>query len=281
MRSFLIQFALIASLCVGILYSLEKFYDYNFAKNGLAGIRIDGGESYDYLFLGDSRVSSIRPTVIDSVTGLKGIAVTNFGASLGDIRETLNIFLTAGNHSKYVFMAVDPFIGSRNYVGKEYLYVPFKQYLGVDKFHFPFSEYARFNRNYSLSKLASAIAGEWDPMSRHNPDQKEFRRRPVQFIDHSSRKFHADFIVDFRRFCESKGMKLVLFTPPYTPDYLGIQTQFSKYKTQIDSIGVPFFDYSALYGDKRYFIDDFHLRRESEVLFSLEVSRMVSSVVRP
>lgn len=279
MRHFLIHFAIVVSVCIGILYSLEKFYDYHFAKNGLAGIGMDGGRSYDYLILGDSRVSSIRTGVIDSVTGLKGMAVTNFGASLGDISETLDIFLMAGNRSKYVFLAIDPFIGSRNYVGKEYLYVPFKQYLSIDKFHFPFSRYARFNRNYSLSKLAEAIAGKWDPMRRHNPDQPEFRRRHAQFIDHSSRNFHTDFLVTFKRYCASKGMQLVLFTPPYTPEYLAIQTKFSKFRSRIDSVGVQFFDYSALYGDKRYFIDDFHLRRESETLFSLELSRIVSSVV--
>ena len=279
MRHFLIHFAIVVSVCIGILYSLEKFYDYHFAKNGLAGIGMDGGRSYDYLILGDSRVSSIRTGVIDSVTGLKGMAVTNFGASLGDISETLDIFLMAGNRSKYVFLAIDPFIGSRNYVGKEYLYVPFKQYLSVDKFHFPFSRYARFNRNYSLSKLADAICGKWDPMRRHNPDQPEFRRRNVQFTDHSLRNFHTDFLVDFKRYCESKGMQLVLFTPPYTPDYLAIQTAFANFKMKIDSLGVAFFDYSELYDDKRYFIDDFHLRRDREAVFSLEVSEMVRTIV--
>jgi hypothetical protein len=265
-------------VCLGILYVLEKFYDYQFVKNGLAGITIENGNTYDYLFIGDSRVSSIKTNVIDSVTGLRGVAVANFGSSLGDIRETLEIFLAAGNRCKYVFMSIDPAIGSRKYVGKKFLYVPFRQYLGMAGLHFPFSDYARFNKNYSIAKLRQAIMGEWDPMRRHNPDQPEFRRRTVQFVDHSARKFHADFLAGLKRYCESKGIELVLYTAPYTPDYLSIQTEFSKYKMKIDSLGIPFFDYSALYPDNSYFIDDVHLRRSSEVLFSLEISKMVSAV---
>lgn len=278
MRRFLTQFTWIALVCLGVMYALETFYDYEFAKNGLAGIKMNTAYSYDYLVLGDSRASSIRSSVIDSVTGLSGVTVANFGSSLGDLRETLDIFLECGNSAKVLFLSIDPAIGSRNYVAKKFLYVPFKQYLGTSGFHFPFAEYARYNRNFSLQKLSQAISGKWDPMRRLNPDQPFFKRRMVQYVDHSARDFHIEFLIDLRHYCETRGMQLVLFTAPYSPDYRAIQSEFSKYKRKIDSAQLRFFDFSELFDDKQYFTDDVHLRRSSEVLFSLEISKMVESV---
>jgi hypothetical protein len=280
MKKFIYQLLIIVLICMGVLLGLEKFYDFEFTKNPLFGIDNNRSTHYDYVVLGNSRVGGVYSSIVDSLTGLNGITISNPGANLGDLRMTLEYFLERGNTTKYLFMAVDPPAGSRDYSRKKYLFIPYNQRFGLAGIHFPFVKYATYNKNYAIKNLWKAINGKWNRLRKPNPDKQGFVRWDFLFQDHSIREFHDEYLVDLRMFCLAKDINLVLFTPPYTPEYLSIQSEFDKYQHEIEAIEIEFHDFSAFFNDNSYFVDDMHLGYNGELLFSREVAKMIDQAVK-
>ena len=275
MRRFIRQASLVAAGILAVLSVLDIVYTWSISENPVYGIGRD--ERVDWVIAGDSRSVGLGGQYLSTITGKKVVNISSPYYTLENNREILQYFFDNGNRAERVLLQMDQKFGSRRRVlMRDYEYMPHViRQKGLFSPRFPFKYYAENNKNIRPGQVMEfarkALSGEAKAADEDTGYTKatSFIRNPRLMVDHSKDEFRLDDIKALRDYLHTKGVKeLVLYLPPYLPEWIQTQSDSSSFKQKLRDAGFRYYDFSNVYGDTTYFKDHLHLHNRKYNEFS-------------
>jgi hypothetical protein len=285
MKKFLSQLVMVAIGITATLSAMDILYTWAISETKLYGI--GKNEHIDYLIAGDSRTNPLLPQYLCAITGKKVINIGEPGYVLDDNIKVLEYFFKRGNRAERVLLQVDWKFGSRkpeDVTPKEWRYMPnLIREEGLLTPRVPFKLYAENNRNIKIGNvyrfMKTAVTG-YDPNARLDTmsvlrSHRPFLTNEKLRDDYSTMKFRIEDINALNAYLKKNGVKeLILFSPPYLPEWISTQSDSASFKQIIRSAGYKYHDLSTVYRDTTYFKDYLHVRNSKY----LEFCRLFASV---
>lgn len=282
MRQFIKQ---VSIFIIGIFITfslLDIFYTWVISEHPVYSIKND--EQIDYLIAGDSRTDPLLESYLEHVTGKKIIQIGSPGYILENNIEILEFFFSKGNRVDKVILQVDWKFGSSTENKKNFEYMPhIMRHQGLFKPRIPFEYYMVNNKNirpthiYNFSKnLLKKNKSDSATIDTVNVKHTPFVNNKKLWQDYSINKFRIEDIVALREYLHKMGVKeLILFSPPYLPEFISSQSDSASYKTIIKNAGFKHYDFSTVYKDTSYFKDHLHVKNSKY----MEFCRLFASIV--
>lgn len=282
MNKFLRQMAIVLGGIPLLLVALDGFYTWALSETPAFGIGVN--EKVDYILAGDSRTISLRAPYMSHITGKKVLNISAPGYTLDNNIELLEYFFRRGNRVDRVVLQVDQKFGSRTVPSHDFEYKPHLFRENPLMARIPFRYYAENNRNIRpsevLGKARQTLSeGAGTPglvLDTVNVKFTYFRHNNNLLTDHSRDPFRLDDLLALRDFLRSRGVKeLILYSPPYLPEWIHSQSDSASFKQKIRDAGFTYYDLSNVYPDTSYFKDHLHVQNRLDMSYC----RLVSSVI--
>ena len=282
MRQFIKQVSIFIAGVFIVFSILDIFYTWVISENPI--YNIVSNEHIDYLIAGDSRTNPLLEPYLEHITGKKIINIGSPGYVLQDNIEILDYFFKKGNRVDKVILQVDWKFGSRTESKKNFEYMPhIMRQQGLIHPRIPFKYYMVNNKNirpthiFNFSKnLLKKDKSDSMTIDTVNVKHTPFVNNRKLWEDYSAERFRIEDIVAFREYLYSMGVKeLILFSPPYLPEWISSQSDSASYKTIIKKAGFKHYDFSTVYKDTSYFKDHLHIKN----IKYMEFCRLFASVV--
>ncbi len=269
------RFIKTCSLTAGGLFltlsGMDCLYSYGIARHPL--LRIPEKKEYDYLIIGDSRVSSLIEDEIGAKTGKSVIVLPHYGDNLKDVLYLTDYFLERGNRAKTVISTVDLRIAQSSQMTHDWEFYAYDvkahYYL---KPRIPFVMYASNNRKIPFRKVVEGISSPIDSARRETRDFNIFQRYEPsreQKIPYDTTHLRLDLILALREKLKKHGIRdHRLIVAPLSPDYPRYHPGAESYKDIMRSHGFRLYDCSKMYTDTTAFADLIHLKRKTYMDFS-------------
>lgn len=264
--------------CGGLLLALaglDCLYSYGIARHPL--LRIPEYRTYDYLIIGDSRVSSLLEGPMSDMTGKNIMVLPHYGGNLEDILEVTDHFFERGNRAHTVISTVDLRIAQPAAAKHDWQYyahdVVSSNYLMP---RIPFAIYARNNRKIPLKKILEEIRRPVDTSRKETRDMGIFQKyepHPDQMNAYDTANLRLDLILKLRKKLRDQGVKdHRLLVAPLSPDYGKYHPGAESYKDVMKKEGFRLYDCAGLYSDTAAFADLVHLKRNKYLDFSRQLA---------
>lgn len=275
MKKFLQLFTLTAGVLTLALVGLDCLYSYAIAKHPL--LRIPENKTYDYLVIGDSRVSSLLEGPMSDLTGKSVLVLPHYGGNLEDILAVTDYFFERGNRATTVISTVDLRIAQTAPAKHDWQYyahnVVTQEYLMP---RVPFAIYARNNRKIPLRKVLEEIKKPVDTSRKETRDMGLFQKyepHADQMNAYDTSNLRLDLILTLRKKLRRYGVKdHRLLVAPLSPDYARYHPGAESYKATMRKEGFRLYDCSGLYNDTTAFADLVHLKRNKYLDFSRKLA---------
>jgi hypothetical protein len=271
MKRFIKQVSLVLLGIAAVLCILDIIYTWALSEQPVYGI--GKNEKVDWIIAGDSRTISLRAYYMSYISGKKVLNISSPQYSLDNNRDLLEYFFRNGNRVEKVLLQVDQKFGSRRGYNRDYEYMPhiFRQ-RGLLSPRFPFKFYAENNKNIrptdfvrALSTRLSGRVTVESPADTVNYKITSFVHNPKLFQDHSDETFRIDDLRELREYLHGKGVKeLILYSPPYLPEWIQSQTDSASFKKKVREAGFKYYDFSNIYTDTSYFKDHLHVKNRMD-----------------
>jgi hypothetical protein len=280
MRKFIILASSILLLLGVILTALDIGYSYSLSRHPL--LKIPKHERFDYLIIGDSRVSSILEKQLDSLTGRRCLVLANYGGNLDDMPFVIDYFFQNGNTARTVISSIDLRIGGNEGVKHEWLYYAHTSrkngYLGLK---FPFLIYARNNTTVTTKRIFEDLFKDVDSSRK---DQRNmnilqwYEPHKDQMKDYSLNPLRIESLVNLKNILKAHGVSdHRLLIAPLSPEFDALQSDPDGYKSLLRDNGFRYYDFSAQFTDTSGFADLVHLKRKAYVDFTAAVADSITS----
>jgi len=271
MKKFLKTFMLTCGGLMLVLAGLDCLYSYAIARHPL--LRIPERQTYDYLIIGDSRVSSLLEGPMSEMTGKKIMVLPHYGGNLEDILEVADYFFERGNRATTVISTVDLRISQAAPAKHDWQYyahdVSSSNYMMA---RFPFAIYARNNRKIPLRKVMEEMQRPLDTSRKETRDMGLFQKyepHADQMRAYDTADLRLDLILKLRENLRNKGVRdHRLLVAPLSPDYARYHPGAESYKDVMKKEGFRLYDCAGLYSDTSAFADLVHLKRTKYLDFS-------------
>ena len=282
MRQFIKQVSIFLAGIFIAFSLLDIFYTWIISENPVYSIKND--EHIDYLIAGDSRTDPLLEPFLEHITGKKIIQIGSHGYVLQNNIEILEYFFSKGNRVDKVILQVDWKFGSSIENKKNFEYMPhIMREQGLFKPRIPFEYYMINNKNirpthiYKYSKnMLKKDKSESVIIDTVNVKHTPFVNNRKLWEDYSVNRFRIEEIVALRDYLHKMGVKeLILFSPPYLPEWISSQSDSASYKTIIKNAGFKHYDFSTVYKDTSYFKDHLHVKNSKY----MEFCRLFASIV--
>lgn len=282
MGRFIRQISIVAAGILAILWLLDIAYTWAISENPVYGI--GKNEKVDWVIAGDSRSVGIGGPYLTLFTGKKVVNISSPYYTLENNREILDYFFDNGNSTERVLLQVDQKFSSRKReLKRDFEYMPhIIRQRGLFSPRFPFSYYAENNKNitpkqvFGFARQALSSQSDQGVFDTSWTKITSFTVNPRLLVDHSKEEFRLEDIKVFRDYLLSKGVKeVVLYSPPYLPEWILSQSDSASFKTKVREAGFSYYDFSNVYSDTSSFKDHLHLQNRK----NNEFSRMVASRV--
>jgi hypothetical protein len=282
MRRFIKQISFVLLAILALLIVLDILYTWSLSETPVYGIGKD--EKVDWIIAGDSRTISLRSNYVSHVSGKKVLNIAAPFFSLDNNIEILDYFFKNGNRVDRVLLQVDQKFGSRRGVRREYEYMPHViRQKGILSPRIPFVYYAENNKNIRPTHILRVLKGivTGDRPVEKLADTANFKvtwfvYNPKLMQDHSQEEFRIEDLKRLREYLRDKGVKeLVLYSPPYLPDWIRTQSDSASFKSKVREAGFRYYDFSNIYPDTSYFKDHLHIQNRRDY----EYGRLISSSV--
>lgn len=275
MKKFLQLFLFTGGGLLLILTGLDCLYSYSIARHPL--LRIPKNQRYDYLIVGDSRVSSLLEGPMSALTGKKVLVLPHYGGNLEDILEVADYFFERGNQAETVISTVDLRIAQAAPAKHDWQYyaqdVMASHYLMP---RMPFAIYARNNRKIPLRQVMKEIKRPVDTSRKETRDMailQHYEPHPDQMRAYDTSDLRLDLILTLREKLKSYGIKdHRLLVAPLSPDYARYHPGAESYKDVMRKEGFRLYDCASMYADTTAFADLVHLKRNKYLDFSRKLS---------
>lgn len=253
------------------LTGMDCLYSYGIARHPL--MDIPENQHYDYLIIGDSRVSSLLEKDISEQTGKKTLVLPHYGDHLADVLKLTDYFLERGNHAETVISTVDLRIAQSSNMTHEWEFyaheVRAQHYL---KPRFPFLMYARNNRRIPFRKVLEEIRRPVNTVRRDTRDFGIFQKYEPsreQKVPYDTSNLRLDLIMELRKKLNEHGIQdHRLMVAPLSPDYPRFHQGSESYKQVMRSHGFRLYDCANVFRDTSAFADILHLKRKTYRDFS-------------
>lgn len=275
MKKFLGIFLLTVGGLMLALAGLDCLYSYGIARHPL--LRIPEQRTYDYLIIGDSRVSSLLEGPMSEMTGKKIMVLPHYGGNLEDILEVADYFFARGNRAHTVISTVDLRIAQTAAAKHDWQYyahdVVSSDYLMP---RFPFAMYARNNRKIPLRKVWEEIRRPVDTSRKETRDMGIFQKyepHSDQMNAYDTSNLRLDLILKLREKLRAQGVQdHRLLVAPLSPEYGKYHPGAESYKDVMKKEGFRLYDCAGLYSDTAAFADLVHLKRNKYLDFSRQLA---------
>lgn len=271
MKKFLQLFLLTIGGLLFVLAGLDCLYSYAIAKHPL--LRMPENKTYDYLVIGDSRVSSLLEGPISEMTGKKVLVLPHYGGNLEDILAVTDYFFQRGNHAHTVISTVDLRIAQAAPAKHDWQY--YAHNVLADHYltpRIPFAIYARNNRKIPFRKVMEEIRRPVDTSRKETRDMSLFQKyepHADQMNAYDTNNLKLDLILDLRKKLKDQGVHdHRLLVAPLSPDYSKYHPGAESYKVAMRKEGFRLYDCSGIYSDTAAFADLVHLKRNKYMDFS-------------
>jgi hypothetical protein len=271
MTKFIRTCTLTAGGIVATLTGMDCLYTYGVARHPL--LNIPENHTYDYLIIGDSRVSSLIEKDLSAQTGKSVIVLPHYGDNLKDVIKLTDYFLKRGNRAKTVISNVDMRIAQSSGMSHEWEFYAYdvheQHYL---KPRIPFAIYALNNRKIPFRKVMEGIRQPIDTVRAEHRDLSIFQKYEPsreQKIPYDTSNLRLDLILELREKLKQHGIHdHRLIVAPLSPEYARYHPGRESYKDIMRNNGFRLYDCSAVYGDTAAFVDLIHLKRNHYLDFS-------------
>lgn len=271
MTKFIRTCTLTAGGIVATLTGMDCLYTYGVARHPL--LNIPENHTYDYLIIGDSRVSSLLEKDISEQTGKSVIVLPHYGDNLKDVLKLTDYFLERGNRAKTVISNVDLRIAQSSEMSHEWEFyahdVYARHYLMP---RIPFMIYALNNRKIPFRKVLEGIRQPVDTIRKEHRDLgifQQYQPSREQKIPYDTSNLRLDLILELREKLRQHGIHdHRLIVAPFSPEYPRYHPGRESYKDIMKSRGFRLYDCSAIYDDTAAFADLIHLKRNHYKDFS-------------
>jgi len=275
MKKFLQLFVLTVGVLLLALVGLDCLYSYAIAKHPL--LRIPENKTYDYLVIGDSRVSSLLEGPMSDMTGKRVLVLPHYGGNLEDILAVTDYFFERGNRVHTVISTVDLRIAQTAPAKHDWQYyahnVVAQHYLLP---RIPFAIYARNNRKIPLRKVLEEFKKPLDTSRKETRDMGLFQKyepHADQMNAYDTTNLRLDIILSLREKLRKQGvMDHRLLVAPLSPEYARYHPGAESYKVVMRKEGFRLYDCSVLYTDTTAFADLVHLKRNKYLDFSRKLA---------
>ena len=275
MKKFLQLFVLTIGVLLLALVGLDCLYSYAIAKHPL--LRIPENKTYDYLIIGDSRVSSLLEGPMSEMTDKSVLVLPHYGGNLEDILAVTDYFFERGNRAHTVISTVDLRIAQTAPAKHDWQYyahnVVAHQYLAP---RVPFAIYARNNRKIPFRKVLEELKRPVDTSRKETRNMGLFQKyepHADQMNAYDTSNLRLDLILSLRNKLRSHGIKdHRLLVAPLSPDYARYHPGAESYKLMMRNEGFRLYDCSGLYKDTSSFADLVHLKRNKYLDFSRKLA---------
>lgn len=253
------------------LTGMDCLYSYGIARHPL--MDIPENQHYDYLIIGDSRVSSLLEGEISAQTGKKTIVLPHYGDNLRDVLKLTDYFLERGNRATTVISTVDLRIAQSSEMTHDWEFyaheVRAQHYL---KPRMPFVMYARNNRKITFRRVMEEIIRPVNKVRRDTRDLGIFQKYEPsreQKVPYDTLHLRLDLILELRKKLNAHGIRdHRLMVAPLSPDYARYHPGTESYKQVMRSSGFRLYDCANVYRDTSAFADIIHLKRNKYKDFS-------------
>jgi hypothetical protein len=284
MTRFIRTCTLTAGGIAATLTGMDCLYTYGVARHPL--LNIPENHTYDYLIIGDSRVSSLLEEDISAQTGKTVMVLPHYGDNLKDVLKLTDYFLERGNHAKTVISNVDLRIAQSSGMTHEWEFYAYD----VHAHHYlkpriPFVIYALNNRKIPFRKVMEGIRRPVDTVRAEHRDfsiTQRYEPSREQKIPYDTSHLRLDLILELREKLKKYGIhdhRLVV--APLSPEYPRYHPGSESYKNIMRSKGFRLYDCSAVYNDTSGFADLIHLKRNHYRDFSRKFADSLNHDDRP
>lgn len=281
MRKFIILASSILLLTGVILTALDIGYSYSLSRHPL--LRIPKHQRFDFLIIGDSRVSSILEKLLDSMTGRRCLVLPNYGANLDDMPFVIDHFFQNGNTAQTVISSIDLRIGGNEGVKHDWLYYAHtSRKNGYLDLRFPFLIYARNNTTVTTKRIFEDLFRDVDSSRKDQRDMnilQWYEPHKDQMKDYSLTPLRIESLLNLKNILKAHGVTdHRLLIAPLSPEFDALQSDPDGYKRLLRDNGFRYYDFSALYTDTSSFADLVHLKRKAYADFTAAVADSIASV---
>lgn len=267
-------------------YALDLFYTKVFStatpRTKFQYLRLQKNKSFDYIFLGSSRVENgIVSNIIESKTGKKTINLAFQGSNLADIYFVLQLFQEYNIKCKKVFIQIDEAF----YTPKDYSKIVKYETLGFINENKTISNYCFLNDKneffknknlpfYRYSKVASKIGFrefianilniekyKFISNKGYIPLLEEYKNSKLIFCKPINKNIFFDLIKSYNK---KHNIEMMCYTAPYR-----ITNNNDLIYLKNLALKVPkLHDFSTILQDNKYFQDNYHLNHKGAVTFT-------------
>ena len=280
MRKFIILASSILLLVGVILTALDICYSYGLSRHPL--LKIPKNERFDYLIIGDSRVSSILEKQLDSLTARRCLVLPNYGGNLDDMPFVIDYFFQNGNTARTVISSIDLRIGGNEGVKHEWLYYAHaSRKNGYLDPRVPFLTYAQNNTTVTTKRIFEDLFRDVDSSRKDQRDMnilQWYEPHKDQMKDYSVAPLRIESLVNLKNILKAHGVTdHRLLIAPLSPEFDALQSDPDGYKSLLRNNGFRYYDFSAMYPDTSSFADLVHLKRKAYAGFTEAVADSIAS----
>ena len=249
-------------------------------------------KKYDYIIVGNSRVTTISATKIDQEINKNGLNLGMENTTFSTFYLMLHLFFKNKNKSDYIFLEFDHY-NYHNFkdTNKSHLFIPqikdsevfsvlrdldskynairLFPFLGYGFYNFDWGLHNFFNQKFKLLEFPYLKNG--DLISYKNDLYKDRGRK-------SNYNYSSDinkYFLKIKKLCEINNSKLITFTAPFF-DKNNVKVEGKNIKTILDEEHINYYDFSSLYFlRKDLFFDNNHINEKGTYLFSKELSKLI------
>lgn len=268
------------------IYSLDYIYTKTYSncipRTKFQYLRLQKNKSFDYIFLGSSRVeNTIVSNLIEEKTGKSTLNLAMQGANLSDIHFIQKLIKNYKIKFKKIFIQLDgsfytpndfsvivnyesaPFINENNEISS-FFKLSNKQQFWKCKY-IPFYKYIYFSSKLGFREfLASLFSVEKHQFSKDKgyfPLKNSFKKTKLDFDTPLNKNCYLDSIVNFNK---NNKINCVFFTSPYR---INSKIELNKLN-QLVSKFPKSYNFSTNLQNDNYYQDNYHLNHTGALIFT-------------
>ena len=267
-------------------YSLDYIYTKTYSdcipRSKFQYLRLQKNKSFDYIFLGSSRVeNTVVSNLIEEKTGKRTINLALQGSNLSDLYFIQKLLKTYKIKFKKIFIQLDgafyapndfsvivnyesaPFINENNEI-TSFFKLSNKQQFWQCK-NIPFYRYIYFSSNLGFREfLACLVSVEKHQFSKDKgyvPLQNSFKKTKLDFDKPINKNCFLDSIVNFNK---NNKINCAFFTSPYR---INSKIELNKLNQLVSKFPISN-NFSTSLQNDNYYQDNYHLNHTGALIFT-------------
>jgi hypothetical protein len=270
-------------VCTFILdFIYTKTYSNCIPRTKFQYLRLQKNKSFDYIFLGSSRVeNSVVSNLIEEKTGKTSINLAMQGSNLSDIHFIQKLLKSYNINYKKIFIQLDgafytpndfsiivnyesaPFINENIEISNFFKLSNAQQFWECK--NIPFYKYIYFSSKLGFREFAASLFSiekhQFSKGKGYFPLKNSFKKTKLDFDQPINKNCFLDSIVNFNK---SNKFNCVFYTSPFR---INSKNELNKLNQLVSKLPMSH-NFSTILQNDNYFQDNYHLNHKGALIFT-------------